>query len=208
MTIAIRRTIQIAFLGIFILAMFLNKAQFWMGFIFLSVVLATFFGRFYCGFACPISTLMQPVAWLGRKLGMSRKNVPAVLKTGKPRLVVFGLFLVGLGYTIYTITQSRKFPLPLIIIPLGLLTALFINERSWHRYLCPWGVLFSLTARFSKRGIKMSGCTSCGICMKNCPGDAITIQKKQPAVVDPTHCLLCFECKSVCPSKAVSYRAK
>ena len=206
MTTRIRRFIQIISLGVFILLMIFNKAQLWMGFIFLSIILATFFGRFYCGFACPINTLMRPVTWLRKKFGKQNNQVPEFLKSGNPRWIVFGLFLIGLGYTIYTITQGRKFPLPLIIIPLGLLIAFFVNEKSWHRYLCPWGVLLGLTSRFSKHGIKSEGCISCKICQTNCPGDAISVEKDKPAVVDTTHCLLCFECKEVCPTKAMSYK--
>lgn len=208
MNTQIRRFIQVLFLGVFLLLMVFNKAQLWMGFIFLSIILATYFGRFYCGFACPINTLMQPISWMGKKFGMQKKEVPEFFKSQKPRWVAFGLFLIGLGYTIYTITQGRKFPLPLIIIPLGLLTTFFVNEKSWHRYLCPWGVLFSLTSKFSKFGIKSNGCTSCGLCKTNCPGDAITVEKGNKAVVDNTHCLLCFECTKICPTKSMSYENK
>jgi len=137
MTSKIRSFVQVLFLGVFLLLMILGRAQLWMGFIFLSIILAAFFGRFYCGFACPINTLMKPVTWLSKKFGVQKKQVPEFLKSQKLRWTVFGIFLIGLGYTIYTITQGRKFPLPLIIIPLGLLTAFFINEKSWHRYLCP-----------------------------------------------------------------------
>jgi len=200
-----RKIIQILFLALFIVLMLINKAQVWMGFIFVSIVLATFFGRFYCGFACPINTLMLPVSRLGKKLGTQKKQVPDLLKSQKPRWIAFGLFAFGLSYTIYTITQGRKFPLPLIIIPLGLLTTLFINERSWHRYLCPWGVMFSLTSRFSKHGIKSDGCISCRVCETQCPGDAITVEKGKSAVVDPTHCLLCFDCQKSCPTDAMFF---
>lgn len=200
-----RKTIQILFLAGFVFLMVMNKAQLWMGFIFVSILLATFFGRFYCGFACPINTLMRPVSFMGKKLGTQKKKVPEILKSQKPRWAAFGLFVVGLSYTIYTITQGRKFPLPLIIIPLGLLTTLFINERSWHRYLCPWGVLFSLTSRFSKHGIQSKGCVSCRVCETQCPGDAITVEKGKAAVVDPTHCLLCFDCQKACPTDAMFF---
>ena len=206
MNTKIRKFIQVLFLGVFLLVMVLNKAQLWMGFIFLSIILAAFFGRFYCGFACPINTLMQPATWLGKKLGVQKKQVPEILKSQKPRWIAFGLFFIGLCYTIYTITHGRKFPLPLIIIPLGLLTAFFINEKSWHRYLCPWGVLFSLTSKFSKYGIKSKGCSSCNLCKNNCPGDAIVVENGKTAVVDTTHCLLCFDCKKICPTKAMSYK--
>lgn len=202
----IKSFVQILFLGVFVLLMVFGKTQFWIGFIFLSIILAAFFGRFYCGFACPINTLMPPVVWLKKKLGIKNEQVPKFLKSQKLRWIVFGFFLVGLSYTIYTITQGRKFPLPLIIIPLGLLTVFFINEKSWHRYLCPWGILFSLTSRFAKFGIKSSSCISCSICKSNCPGDAIVVEKGKTAVVDPTHCLLCFECKKSCPTKSMAYK--
>lgn len=206
MTRTIRGIVQVIFFIIFIMLMFTGKAQLWMGFIFLSILLAAFFGRFYCGWACPINTVMRPFAWISKKLGLQRKQTPEVLKSGKIRVVVFALFLVGLGYTIYTITQGRKFPLPLIIIPLGVITAFFINERSWHRYLCPWGVLFSITARFSKRGIGTgSGCLSCSACKRICPGDAIKIEKGAKALIDPEYCLLCLDCTAVCPVKVLNY---
>ena len=202
----IRRFVQVLFFVIFTVLMFMGKAQLWMGFIFLSILLATFFGRFYCGWVCPINTVMGPFVWMSKKLGLQRKQIPEVLKSGKIRMAVFGLFLVGLGYTIYTITQGRKFPLPLIIIPLGVITAFFINERSWHRYLCPWGVLFSITARFSKRGIKTeNGCLSCSACERICPGDAIKVEKGAKASIDPAHCLLCLDCTAACPVKVLSY---
>lgn len=203
-----RGIVQVLFLIVFLFLMMTGKAQLWMGFIFVSIVLAAFFGRFYCGWVCPIHTVMSPFVWLSKMIGLQRKNVPETLKSKKVRLAVFALFLVGLGYTIYTMTQGRKFPLPLIIIPLGVITAFFMNERSWHRYLCPWGILFSLTARFSKRGIKAdNACLSCSACERTCPGDAIKIEKGAKASIDPKYCLLCMDCTIACPAKVLSYTA-
>lgn len=202
----IRPFIQVLFLGIFLFLMFTGKAQFWMGLIFVSILLSAVFGRFYCGWACPINTLIRPVNWLKKKLGIQKEDIPGFVK--KLRWVFFGLFLVGLAYTIYTISQGRKFPLPLIIIPLGLLTTLLINEKSWHRYLCPWGILFSLTGRFAKYGIKSFDCAGCSLCAKSCPGDAIDVTKKEGAVIDSTYCLQCFECQTACPINALSFVKK
>lgn len=202
-----RPLIQLLFLGIFVALMFGGKAQIWMGIIFISILLSGYFGRYYCGWVCPINTLIRPVVFIKQKLGLKEKEVPLILMSEKPRLLTFGLFLVGLSYTIYTISQGRKFPLPLIIIPLGLITAILISEKAWHRYLCPWGVLFSLTGRFAKLGLTVdTGCTSCTACVKVCPAEAITVAKKQLATVDSTHCLLCFDCQDNCPSAALHYR--
>ncbi|MCK4259671.1 MAG: 4Fe-4S dicluster domain-containing protein [Halanaerobiales bacterium] len=67
--------------------------------------------------------------------------------------------------------------------------------------------MFSITSRFAKLGLKPIGCSSCSVCEKNCPGDAIVVDKRKGAVVDPTHCLVCFECESSCPVDAFSYQS-
>ncbi|WP_432662473.1 4Fe-4S binding protein [Wukongibacter baidiensis] len=202
----LRPLIQVVFLGVFAALMFLGKAQFWMAFIFISIALSAFFGRYYCGFACPINTLIRPVSWISKKLGLQKKDVPKAFKTEKARWVLFAIFLVGLGYTIYTIKLGKKFPLPVFIITLGLITTFFINEKTWHRYLCPWGVLFSLTGRFAKLGLVANNCVSCSACVRACPGDAIKIESNK-AVVDSTHCLLCLECQNSCPIDALDYES-
>lgn len=82
--------------------------------------------------------------WISKKLGLQRKQTPEVLKSGKIRVVVFALFLVGLGYTIYTITQGRKFPLPLIIIPLGVITAFFLLMKGYGTVIFVPGAYYSV----------------------------------------------------------------
>lgn len=200
----IRLLVQLLFLGVFITLMVLGKAQFWMAFIFASILMALFFGRFYCGWACPINTLIRPVNWLGKKLGWQRQT-PSFLKSGRPRAVIFVIFLGALAYTIYTITQGKKFPLPLIIIPFGLLVTLFINPTAWHRYLCPWGTFFSFTGRHSHYGIKSGACISCKACATVCPTESVSHHAKY-AQVDPTNCLLCLNCVNSCNKKALSYK--
>lgn len=199
----LRRLIQVLFLAVFTVLMVLGRAQFWMAFIFASILLSSIIGRFYCGWACPINTLITPVNWLGKKAGIQRPT-PSWLKSGIPRIIVFLIFLVALGYTIYTITQGRKFPLPLIVIPFGLLITFFVNPTSWHRYLCPWGTFFSLTGRFSRLGIKTQECIGCQDCAKVCPSESISFVKKT-AVIDPTNCQLCYQCASQCKKNALQY---
>lgn len=198
-----RLLVQVLFLGVFVTLMVLGKAQFWMAFIFASILLALFFGRFYCGWACPINTLIRPVNWLGKKTGWQKKT-PGFLKTGRPRTVVFIIFLGALAYTIYTITLGRKFPLPLIIIPFGLLVTLFINPTAWHRYLCPWGTFFNLTGRSSRLGVNSNACTGCKSCIAVCPTESVSYKNKS-AEINPANCLLCFTCSAACRQNHLSY---
>lgn len=202
----IRQVFQVVFLGVFLALMILGKAQIWMALIFISIALASLFGRFYCGWMCPINTLIRPTQWISKKLNCNKKQVPNLFKSKKLKYIAFALFLIGLSYTIYTITQGRKFPLPLIIIPIALIITFFINENTWHTYLCPWGTLLSFTSRFSKYRIQASQCLGCSLCKTSCPADAVIVDKNHGTFSSPTDCLLCFKCIEKCPSNIMKYK--
>ena len=51
--------------------------------------------------------------------------------------------------------------------------------------------------------IDAEACKACGICLKNCPADAITGEKKVPHVIDQKKCTLCGTCWEKCPFTAV-----
>lgn len=46
-------------------------------------------------------------------------------------------------------------------------------------------------------------CTGCTACVKVCPTDAITGEKKQTHVIDPEACIRCKMCLSRCPTNAI-----
>jgi NADH-quinone oxidoreductase subunit F/NAD(P)H dehydrogenase (quinone)/NADP-reducing hydrogenase subunit HndC len=46
-------------------------------------------------------------------------------------------------------------------------------------------------------------CTSCGLCFRNCPVDAITWEKKQPAAIDRDKCIHCLTCLEKCKFDAI-----
>jgi len=188
--------------------MITNKAQIWMAFIFLSIFLAAFAGRYYCGWICPIYTMIRPANFIGHKLGTQKRHIPNFFKSKLTQAIAFSLFLGGLSYTIYTITLGKKFPLPIIIITLGVIVTIFVNENTWHRYLCPWGTMLRFTGGFSKRSLNVNqeGCISCKRCFKICPAEAIHFDKK--AAVMPKYCLICFKCHDVCPVDVIHYKIK
>lgn len=43
-------------------------------------------------------------------------------------------------------------------------------------------------------------CVACGVCVKVCPKDAISIYKGCYAVVDEEHCIGCGICEKNCPA--------
>ena len=48
-----------------------------------------------------------------------------------------------------------------------------------------------------------AGCIGCGICVKNCPADAIAL-KDNLAVIDQSKCTRCGTCASKCPAKVIT----
>jgi NADH:ubiquinone oxidoreductase subunit F (NADH-binding)/NAD-dependent dihydropyrimidine dehydrogenase PreA subunit len=51
--------------------------------------------------------------------------------------------------------------------------------------------------------IDPEACKACGICLKNCPADAIVGEKKVPHVINQKKCTLCGTCWDKCPFTAV-----
>jgi len=51
--------------------------------------------------------------------------------------------------------------------------------------------------------IDPEACKACGLCLKNCPADAISGEKKVPHVIDQQKCTRCGTCLDKCPFGAV-----
>jgi ferredoxin len=84
---------------------------------------------------------------------------------------------------------------------------LFLNRirpRFFCRVICPLGALLGVCSKYSilrleqKKGL----CTHCGICTKHCQGAASC----EPSIDWlSSECLMCFNCHSLCPEKALSF---
>jgi len=64
---------------------------------------------------------------------------------------------------------------------------------------CPAGVCKALI-RFS---ILEDKCTGCGVCLKKCPTECISGEKKKVHVIDQTKCIKCGVCKESCKFDAI-----
>lgn len=75
--------------------------------------------------------------------------------------------------------------------------ATHINEEK-----CPGRVCRKLIEYY----IEDDRCIGCGACIKNCPLDAITGEKKKPHVIDTDKCIKCGICRTYCKLDAIKVR--
>lgn len=197
---------RIIFLILFVVLFFAKKIQLWLLVYGIGVLLSFFYGRIYCGYLCPMNSAMKVVDKFAKKFKIQRKSVPSIFKN---RLLVYGVLVLSLGAMIL---GKRIFQVQIPILPilflLSLVVTLFLPPSVWHKILCPYSILLSFAARFSKRGTTVDAlkCTRTQKCLKACPADAITMEGfNKTALIDKKYCLQCEVCTLVCPQNAISY---
>lgn len=210
-----RAMVQGIFLLGFVFLIIQGRLQAWILLLGLGILGGVFFGRLYCGWICPMGTVMRLESWIYSKLGIQRKN--PVLMNGERKnkkyvqLLQIILLLVFFGGMIATQRFGIRINLIVFLVLLGAGTSLFFKEEVWHR-ICPHGIAMSLTAGVKKLKskkiiIEKESCIGCGKCEKVCPNLAVVKEEgsKIRSIVTKD-CLTCFECQKVCPGNSIAYR--
>ena len=68
--------IRVLFFVLFIFLLLNGKMMLWLALYAVSLLAALLFGRVYCGYVCPMNTLMIPTEWLSKKLKLQTVNSP------------------------------------------------------------------------------------------------------------------------------------
>jgi len=148
-------------------------------FFLLPLVFALFFGRVFCGGACPLGAIQDMVVlrpielpkWIQKVLGL----IPYLY--------------LGLA-VLYVATKSEfiicrydpfvglfRFDAPFNMLILGILflaVGVFV-ARPYCRFFCPYGVLLGWMSKFSSKHMTItpSACIQCKLCSNSCPFGAI-----------------------------------
>lgn len=202
----IQKVLQILFLIAFFVLVLTGKVQLWMAIFLAGILVSIFFGRLYCGWVCPINTLTRAVSWLKKRLSIKGFRVPKFIKNAWTRYIILVLFI---GLFIFTMATGKKLPVLPALLAIGVIFTVFFTESSWHRYLCPYGTIFHLISGRSKYSVQIDQkfCTTCGLCKRICPADAITKDEEDTYRIDKKHCLVCLDCTKMCKKSAIKYDA-
>ena len=175
------------------------------------------FRRGFCGWICPVGTVWEACAALGRRV-MGGRNIrlPKWLDiTGRvfrfviAALVVFILLSVPIAEAVgfrslpYMMIADLK-TIGMMIQPAYLLVILLAGVISmlfgpvWCRYLCPVGGMYAAVATASPCSVHRDTetCIQCGRCSKSCHA---ICQPDKVTTVRNTECDGCMDCVKACP---------
>jgi uncharacterized protein with FMN-binding domain len=163
------------------------------------------FGRFFCGYICPIGSLQDFVKAIAKKIGFKEITI---INTGKFKLdfikyimllALLILSVLGFGRTMalyspwlaYINILIGKVLFPGVIILLFIIFASFFIKRFFCRFLCPLGAFQALmyAVGFLKIETKKV-CGKCSACFMDCPVEIISAEGK---VISP-ECINCLNC--------------
>ena len=182
----------------------------------IGFVLAILFGPVFCGWVCPLGTVQEWVAKLGKKLFKRRYNhfVPAnidnVLRYARYFILAWVIYVTATSGKLIFATYDPYFALfnfwssevawqAMIILGITLGLTLFV-ERPWCKYACPYGAVLGVTNLFRVFQIRRvaSTCKNDGACSIMCP---MNIPVDTLKTVRDHQCISCLECTSeaICP---------
>jgi len=175
------------------------------------VLVSALFGWNAVGFVDPISLTIRSLA-IGYNPAIN-KIVRSVLEAGVAIHIPVVSPAIDALYTKMT-GAVLSFNQPIfrqsLLIGLIFTAVLALNAlapRFWCRYLCPLGALLGVFG-WKQVGARVSNdkekCISCRKCVVACQGDATPFP---PGEWASRECLVCYNCREVCPVDAISITA-
>lgn len=182
----------------------------------LTLILALFFRRAFCGYICPFGALQEFFSIIGQKIFKKRftlnEKLDRPFRWLKYFILIFtavmawqvgGLFIApydpysALAH-IYNLDEIMNEALIGLILLVITIIGSIAYDRFFCKYLCPAGAFYGIVSKVGLSKIKRdeSMCIKCKKCSKVCP---VNIKVEELKEVNSAECINCNECITSCP---------
>ncbi len=186
------------------------------------------FGRIYCSTACPLGTIQDIFAFIGRRrrrgyfyskpLTLLRWSAVGIILVAAALGIsaIVGLFDPATAYN--RIVEQLGLPLvsagafsigsgSVAVITLAVIVAVSSRRgRLLCNTICPVGILLGGLSRTSLYHVDIDTdkCLGCGLCTARCKAECIDPTSH---TIDLSRCVVCFDCVASCPNSAITIRS-
>ncbi|MBM4051181.1 MAG: 4Fe-4S binding protein [Planctomycetes bacterium] len=187
-------------------------------------------GRWFCGWGCHVVLLQDACAALLARLGIRPRPFRSRVLLWLPFLLALYMFVWPLvyrlalapimqpdltwpGFSMKLVTDDywTAFPgwavgIPFLLV-CGALTVVFLGNKGYCTYACPYGGFFAPLDRFARARIRVSdACDQCGHCTAVCTSNVrVHEEVRDFRMVVDSGCMKCMDCVSACPKQALSF---
>ena len=188
------------------------------------LTMSLIFRKSFCGWLCPIGTVSEYLARLGR--GLFKRNLriyrplDIVLRAIKYLLLTLFLYVVvtmsvtgirqfldspyGMVDDVKMLNFFRTLTTTGVAVIAVLILGSVLIQNFWCRYLCPYGALMGLVSMLSPMRIRREKevCIDCAKCARVCPS-ALPVDRL--ITIQSAECIGCMQCVAVCPAEGALY---
>lgn len=190
-------------------------------------VFSIFFGRFFCGYLCPMGGLQECLEAVNDKSP----------RQGWKNYIKYVIWIIWIGIIVFCFVNKGKivkidflyktdhgisianiysYIIYYGVILLVLIPAIVGGKRVFCHYIC-WMAPFMTAGIKFRRLLHLPGlyvkadqdkCISCMICNKKCPMGLDVCKMAKTGACDSLECIQCGVCIDSCPKKVLGYSMK